>query len=56
LISWNGFTGTIEKELLRSSRQQLVIVPLTGNELRKAVADNNFFEVIQAAWRDAVFT
>jgi hypothetical protein len=56
LISWNGFTSTIEKELLRSSRQRLVIVPLTGNELRKAVADNNFFEVIQAAWRDAVFT
>lgn len=56
LISWNGFTGTIDKELLRSSRQRLVIVPLTGNDLRKAVADQNFFEVIQAAWRDTVFT
>jgi hypothetical protein len=56
LISWNGFTSTIEKELLRSSRQRRVIVPLTGNELRKAVANNNFFEVIHAAWRDAVFT
>ena len=56
LISWNGFTGTIEKELLRSSRQRLVIVPITGNDLRRAVANNNFIEVIESAWREAVFT
>ena len=56
LISWNGFAGTIDKELLRSSRQRLVIVPLTGNDLRRAVGDNIFFEVIQSAWRDAIFT
>ena len=56
LISWNGFTVTIEKELLRSSRQRLVIVPLTGNDLIKAVANNNFFEVIQTAWRGVVLT
>lgn len=56
LISWNGFTGTIEKEMLRSSRQRLVIVPLTGDDLRRAVADNNFIEVIESAWREAVFT
>ena len=35
LISWNGLAGTIDKELLRSSRQRLVIVPLTGNDLRE---------------------
>jgi hypothetical protein len=56
LISWNGFTGTIEKELLRSSRQRLVLVPLTGNDLTRAVADNNFIEVIESAWRQTVFT
>ncbi|GEM_PF-2909040 len=56
LISWNGFAGTIDKELLRSSRQRLVIVPLTGDDLRRAVGDNIFFEVIQSAWRDAIFT
>ena len=56
LISWNGFTSTIEKELLRSSRQRLVIVPLTGSDLSKAVADNNFIEVIESAWREAIFT
>jgi hypothetical protein len=56
LISWNGFAGTIDKELLRSSRQRLVIVPLTGTDLRRAVEDNSFVEVIQSAWRDAVFT
>lgn len=56
LVSWNGFTGAVEKELLRSSRQQLVIVPLTGKELKMAVQDKNFFEVIKTAWNDAVFT
>ena len=56
LISWNGFTGTIEKELLRSSRHRLVIVPLTGNELKRAVAEDNFVQVIESAWRDDVFT
>jgi hypothetical protein len=56
LISWNGFAGTIDKELLRSSRQRLVIVPLTGDDLRRAVGDNIFFEVIQSAWRAAIFT
>ena len=56
LVSWNGFTCTIEKELLRSSRQRLVIVPLTGIDLRRAVAENNFVGVIESAWRDVVFT
>lgn len=56
LISWNGFASTIEKELLRSSRQRLVIVPLTGNDLRRAVADSNFIEVIESAWQKTVFT
>jgi hypothetical protein len=49
-------TGTIEKELLRSSRQRLVIVPLTGNDLSRAIEDNNFTEVIETAWRETVFT
>jgi hypothetical protein len=56
LISWNGFAGTIDKELLRSSRQRLVIVRLTGNDLRRAVEDNSFFEVIQSAWQEVIFT
>jgi hypothetical protein len=56
LISWNGFAGTIDKELLRSSRQRLVIVPLTGNDLRRAVGDHSFFEVIQSAWQEVIFT
>jgi len=56
LISWNGFTCTIDKELLRSSRQRLVIVPLTGNDLSRAVADNNFAGIIESAWRETIFT
>jgi hypothetical protein len=54
LISWNGFANTIEKELLRSSRQRLVIVPLTGQDLKRAVAENNFLEVLESAWRSTL--
>ncbi len=56
LISWNGFAGTIEKELLRSSRTDLVVVPLTGKDIRKAVVDNNFNHMIENAWQKTIFT
>jgi hypothetical protein len=56
LVSWNGFTGTIDKELLRSSRQRLMIIPISKSELVKAVADNDFLGVLESAWRATVLT
>jgi len=55
LVSWNGFACTIDKELLRSSRQRLVIVPLTRDDLIRAVVDNDFARVIESAWRETIF-
>jgi hypothetical protein len=54
LISWNGFTGTISKEMLRGSREETLIVPLTGKDIRHAVINNNFDEVLFDAWERAV--
>jgi hypothetical protein len=54
LISWNGFAETVTKEMLRGSREEVLIVPLTGNDLRRAVRGNSFAEVILRAWDNAV--
>lgn len=37
LISWNGFAGTITKEMLRASREELLVVPIAGENIRSAV-------------------
>jgi len=54
LVSWNGFAETVSKEMLRGSREDILVVPLTGKEIRAAVRDQNFPEVLAAAWQSAV--
>ena len=54
LVSWNGFTSTVTKEMLRGSREEYLIVPITGREIRAAVRDNNFPDVLAKCWSDAV--
>lgn len=56
LVSWNGFAGTVTKEMLRSSQDEPLIVPLDGRAIRRAVRDNCFEEVFYAALEDAVMT
>lgn len=36
LISWNGFATTVTKEMLRGSREETLIVPITGDDIRDA--------------------
>jgi hypothetical protein len=40
-VSWNGFAVTFEREQLRGSRERILIVPLTGTDIRAAVANNS---------------
>ena len=54
LISWNGFADTVSKEMLRGSREDLLIVPLAGDDLRRAVRDGDFSSVMLRAWDRAV--
>ena len=37
LVSWNGFPDTITKEMLRGSRENLLIVPLDGKMIANAM-------------------
>lgn len=54
LISWNGFAGTVTKELLRGSRERGLVVPVTGKEIRAAVRNGDFARMLTSCWDAAV--
>jgi hypothetical protein len=56
LISWNGFKDTVPKEMLRGSREHTLLVPITGKDIRAAVLDNNFADVLASCWQKAITT
>lgn len=55
LVSWNGFADTLEKEMLRGTRGDLVIATITGDHVRKAVRSGDFQSVVLEQWQQAVF-
>ena len=54
LISWNGFTDTIEKQMLRGSEGIVLVVPITGEDLRNAVRNDDFPQRLEALHQSAV--
>lgn len=50
LISWNGFAETVAKEMLRGSKEEPLIIPLDGNDIKKAISNNQFESVLASAW------
>lgn len=54
LVSWNGFAETIPKEMLRGSREEALIVPVTGRQIREMVRTGRPLETLGEAWLDAV--
>jgi hypothetical protein len=54
LISWNDFAATVTKEMLRGSREETLIVPVKGKDVRGAVRDGNFLNVLVECWDKAV--
>ncbi len=54
LVSWNGFAATIKREMLRGSREELLVVPLEGGRIRQAVRTNSFNDLLQDAWAAAI--
>lgn len=54
LISWNGFAETVTKEMLRGSREEALIIPLDGSDIKKAVSDNQFENILASAWDKAI--
>lgn len=55
LVSWNGFTDTFTKEMLRGSHERLLIVPLNGNQIRSAVQQGTFPSLLESERREAIF-
>jgi hypothetical protein len=55
LVSWNGFADTVGREMLRGSRGDILIVPLNGDHVRKAVRSGDFQSVLLEQWEAAVF-
>jgi Holliday junction resolvase-like predicted endonuclease len=56
LVSWNGFAETVTKEMLRTSQQRMLVVPLTGERVRQAIASGNLAEELHAAFDEALQT
>ncbi|MGB3493214.1 MAG: restriction endonuclease [Elainellaceae cyanobacterium] len=56
LVSWNGFKDTVTKEMLRGSREHTLVVPITGKDVRAAVRDANFSEMLTLRWQKAINT
>lgn len=54
LISWNGFTSTVTKEMLRGSREGVLIVPVTGKDIRAAVRSGELLKELMRCWDEAV--
>lgn len=54
LISWNGFSDTITKEMLRGSREEILVVPITGEDIRSSVRSGDFAKVLLHCWDRAV--
>lgn len=55
LVSWNGFADTIRKEMLRGSREDALIVPVTGKQLREMVSTGRPLDILGKAWLNAVY-
>jgi len=56
LVSWNGFAQTVTKEMLRGSREEILIVPISGEDIRAGVRQENFASVLLACWDKAIKT
>lgn len=56
LVSWNGFKTTLTKELLRGSREETLVVPITGKDVREAVRENDFSGLLTKWWDRAINT
>jgi hypothetical protein len=54
LISWNGFATTVTKEMLRGSREETLIVPVTGQIIRAAVRSGDVLKEFVSCWEAAV--
>jgi hypothetical protein len=56
LVSWNGFSDTVTKEMLRGSREEILVVPISGEDIRSGVRSRDFARVLLTCWERASLT
>ena len=56
LISWNGFAGTVAKEQLRGSQEDILIIPVSGEDIRSAVLAGSFEDIARSLWNKVALT
>ena len=54
LVSWNGSAKTISAEMLRNSTENLLIVPLDGEMIKRAIKDGDFWSLLRQAHKMAL--
>ena len=54
LVSWNGFAETVTKELLRSSGRDVLIIMLTGEDIRRFLTAESFESILETGWQASV--
>jgi hypothetical protein len=54
LVSWNGFADTVTSEMLGGTEGDLLVVPMTGSDLRAAVRVGDFAERLKGFHEAAV--
>ncbi len=54
LISWNGFAETVTKEMMRGSREEILVVPITSEDIRLSIRSGDFTKVLLQCWDRAV--
>ena len=56
LVSMNGFTDALTKELLRGSKGEYLVVPLDGKDLKKFVLSKNRSDLLKSLVEKSAFT
>jgi len=51
---WNGSAITINEEMLRNSTENLLVVPLDGEQIKEAIAEGDFWSLLKCAHRRAL--
>lgn len=54
LIAWGGFASTFDKDMLRNSREDFLVVPITQDQVVQAIDTGDFQSVIIKAYYEAM--
>ena len=54
LISWNGFAETVNREMLRGSREETLVIPIDGESIKRAIESGDLLKVLSESWDHAV--